>query len=87
MKQKKVQENSLGEEVVSFSSQELEEIRQEAIRKAKETKHKWRQKGRWLVCKSCEFTHAIWIGNNKVMVGEDKDGAPILKDKEKVFKK
>lgn len=86
MRQKKVQENNLVEEVASFSQQEIEEIRQEAIRKAKSARHKWRQKGRWLVCKSCEFTHAIWIGN-KVMVGEDKQDNPILKDKEEVFKK
>jgi hypothetical protein len=39
---------------------------------------KWRQQGYYLVCKSCEITHAVWIGPDKIMVGEDEKG-PILK--------
>jgi len=38
----------------------------------------WRQQGPYLVCKSCEISHAVWIGVDKIMVGENKKG-PILK--------
>jgi hypothetical protein len=40
--------------------------------------HDYRQQGYYLICKSCEIEHAVWIGENKLMVGTDKDGKPIL---------
>lgn len=46
--------------------------------------HDWRQQGPYVVCKSCELTHAVFIGMEKVMVGIDKKGVPILKDKKVV---
>jgi len=49
-------------------------------------RHTYRQSGPYLVCKSCELTHAIWIGINKVMIGENKDGTPILKKRELLSK-
>lgn len=66
------------DKIIELSQQEIEEIREEAKRKAKETKHKWRQKGPWLVCKSCQYEHAIYIGTDKTMVGENEDGSPIF---------
>jgi len=44
-------------------------------------RHTYRQEGGYLVCRSCELHHAIWIGMDKIMVGEKKDGTPILKKK------
>lgn len=41
--------------------------------------HEWRQQGYYLVCKSCELQHAVWIGKDKLMVGVDEKGNPILK--------
>jgi hypothetical protein len=41
--------------------------------------HSWRQQGPYLVCKSCEIEHAVWIGMNKQIVGLNKKGQPILK--------
>jgi len=41
--------------------------------------HDWRQQGPYLVCKSCELDHAVFIGVNKQMTGIDKNGDPILK--------
>jgi len=41
--------------------------------------HKWRQKGPYLVCKSCDIEHAVWIGVEKQMVGLNEKGQPILK--------
>jgi len=40
--------------------------------------HDWRQQGYYLVCKSCELQHAVFIGKDKIMVGMDDKG-PILK--------
>lgn len=41
--------------------------------------HEWRQQGYYLVCKSCELIHAVYIGANKIIVGIDEKGKPILK--------
>ena len=43
--------------------------------------HSWRQQGPYLVCKSCELQHAIYIGMDKLLVGLDESGRPILKDR------
>ena len=43
--------------------------------------HRYRQQGGYLVCQSCEVKHAVWIGMDKIMVGEDKKGKPILKNR------
>lgn len=74
------------ENVVSFTEEQIEEIRSEAQRKAKGY-HKWVQKGNYIVCKSCDNRHAFEIGMKKLMVGVDEKGNPILKDKHEVFKK
>jgi hypothetical protein len=42
-------------------------------------RHTYRQEGGYLVCKSCTLHHAIWIGMERLMVGELPDGTPILK--------
>ena len=41
--------------------------------------HNWRQEGPYLVCRSCEIHHAVYIGIDKMMVGIDENGNPILK--------
>ena len=46
--------------------------------------HDWRQQGPYLVCKSCELQHAVWVGMEKIMVGINKEGKPILKKREEV---
>ena len=38
----------------------------------------YRQNGPYLVCYSCDLKHAVWIGMDKMMVGENEKG-PILK--------
>lgn len=42
-------------------------------------RHTYRQNGYYLVCKSCDINHAVFIGPDKIMVGEEEDGTPILK--------
>ena len=46
--------------------------------------HEWRQKGPYLVCYSCEIQHAVWIGMDKIMVGVDEKGFPILKTRKEL---
>lgn len=43
--------------------------------------HEWRQQGYYLICKSCDLEHAVWIGSEKLMVGVKDSGQPILKDR------
>lgn len=42
---------------------------------------KYKQRGTYLVCTSCELQHAVHIGINKMMIGEDEHGTPILIDR------
>lgn len=42
---------------------------------------KFRQRGPFLVCTSCEIQHANWIGMDKIMVGEDENGKPVFKSR------
>lgn len=41
--------------------------------------HQWRQQGYYLLCKSCEIEHAVFIGADKIMVGVDEQNRPRLK--------
>jgi hypothetical protein len=43
--------------------------------------HDWRQQGPYLVCKSCEIEHAVFIGTEKIMVGLNESGQPIFKNR------
>lgn len=63
-----------------MSVAEYEQIRQNALEEAKNTKHEWRMKGRGkLCCLSCSFPHTSYIPMNKVLVGIDENGLPLLK--------
>lgn len=42
---------------------------------------KWRQRGPFIVCTSCELQHALHIGMDKIMTGEDESGKPIIKSR------
>lgn len=42
--------------------------------------HEYRQQGPYLVCKSCEITHAVWIGMKKRLIGFDENNKPKLQD-------
>lgn len=41
--------------------------------------HAWRQQGPYLVCKSCEIEHGSYVGMEKILIGLNKKGQPILK--------
>lgn len=41
--------------------------------------HEWRQQGYYVVCKSCEITHAVFIGPEKILVGISEKGEPLFK--------
>jgi len=40
--------------------------------------HRWRQRGPYLICTTCEIQHALYIGMEKVMIGENEDSTPKL---------
>jgi len=46
--------------------------------------HVWKQQGPYVVCQACPLHHAVFIGIEKVMIGVDEDGKPILRDKESI---
>lgn len=46
---------------------------------------KYKQRGPYLICVSCEIQHATFIGMDKIMVGEDNDGKPIVRSRSEPF--
>ena len=44
-------------------------------------RHVYRQNGPYLVCRECALHHAVFIGMEKMMVGEDDEGTPILRQR------
>lgn len=44
-------------------------------------RHVWRQQGPYVICRECILHHAVYIGTDKLMVGEDNEGKPIIKTK------
>jgi len=40
--------------------------------------HEWRQQGPYLICKSCDIQHAVYIGMKKKLIGLEEDGKPIF---------
>lgn len=57
----------------------LDEIRSNARRRAQDAKHDFVQQGVWLVCRSCEYTHAVPVEVGKMFAGM-KDGKPVFVD-------
>jgi len=70
------QENIKNEEELNFN--------QPSFKFIPTGRHSYRQEGCYLVCRSCELHHAIWIGIDKIMVGEKEDGTPIIKKRSEV---
>ena len=46
--------------------------------------HEWRQEGYYLVCRSCEITHAQWIGKEKILVGFTEEKKPLFKTRKEL---
>lgn len=68
-------------EVFSLSDEQIEEIRQKAIEDAKKKPHKIRQRGVYLVCVSCEYTHTVArLQATERLIGFNPNGIPIIKD-------
>ena len=47
-------------------------------------RHVYRQQGPYLICRACDLDHAVHVGMEKIMVGEDENGVPIMKERSKV---
>lgn len=43
--------------------------------------HNWRQRGYYIHCDSCDLGHGVFIGAEKVLVGINEIGHPILTKK------
>lgn len=48
--------------------------------------HEWRQRGYYIICKSCELEHAVWVGSEVILVGISETGQPIFKKRSELFK-
>lgn len=64
--------------IFEYTEEQLAEIREKARQEYLSKKHKWRQRGVWVVCISCESEHAIHIGVKKMLRGIDDGGNPII---------
>jgi len=73
-KQPKENEHLNNEEILDFNKPDFEFI--------PKGNHEWRQEGPYIVCHSCQLKHAVYIGMEKMMVGIDKEGMPILENRE-----
>lgn len=43
--------------------------------------HEFRQEGGYLICRSCPLEHATYIGIEKIMIGNNSEGLPIIKNR------
>lgn len=41
--------------------------------------HQWIQQGPYLICRSCQVAHSVYIGVRKQLVGFKEDGTPELR--------
>lgn len=67
--------------IENISSVDIEEIRAKAIEETKKEKHQWKQKGNVLICEKCKVRHGLYLPPDKIMIGQDGNGMPILKNK------
>lgn len=65
----------------AFPQINVEEAIERAKQRVRSARHEWRQRGVWLVCKSCPQEHATWIGRSRVMTGIDENGNPTFADR------
>lgn len=42
-------------------------------------RHMYRQEGPYLVCRTCELHHSVYVGMENIMIGENENGEPILR--------
>ncbi|MBW6431565.1 hypothetical protein K0A96_00080 [Patescibacteria group bacterium] len=49
--------------------------------------HEWKQEGYYLICRSCELEHAVWLGKDHLLTGIKEDGKPIIKKRSELFKR
>lgn len=74
------QSNKTTEEISEGESEQLDFTNPSFIFAPKEH-HEWRQQGPYVICKSCELQHAVYIGMEKWLIGINEDGQPIFKNR------
>lgn len=73
----------LNQTKTEYTLEELEEIKNIAIKQSLTSKHIWRQRGIYVICTSCENEHAIYLGTSKILIGVRDDGSPNIVDIDK----
>lgn len=72
---------SMSEEKQNDAEQEILDFTKPNFTFIPKGSHEWKQQGYYLICKSCELEHAVWIGSTKLMVGISEGGQPILSER------
>lgn len=72
------QESEDEEQEIKGDSEQLDFSKPDFVFKPKEH-HDWRQQGPYLVCKSCDIEHAVFVGMERQLTGLNEQGQPILK--------
>jgi hypothetical protein len=75
------QENDYEDTKETRTDDTFEEVNQVVYKFIPNGYHTWRQQGYYLVCKSCDLQHSVFIGPHLVMVGE-REGKPILEKRQ-----
>ena len=65
------EEQNENEEILDFNKPDFQFI--------PKGNHEYRQMGPYLVCKSCDLEHAVFIGVDKQLIGFTEKGQPIVK--------
>lgn len=69
------------EEVLNLNNEQPYDFDNPAYQFIPKGVHAWRQEGCYVVCRSCDCSHAIFIGMDKIMTGIDEEGKPIFKSR------
>lgn len=67
------------EEIKDDSEFEILDFNKPSFKFEPNEHHEWRQQGPYVICKSCELEHAIWIGMDKLLTGLNEKGQPIFR--------
>lgn len=88
MPEKQSNQNQLNneneEEEIKGQNEEILDFNNPSFSFIPNGRHVYRQRGYYLICGSCELEHANWIGPDKLMIGEDENGKPIVKKRSEI---
>ena len=77
MHESKQNQETNNEEVLDFSKPDFTFI--------PKGRHEWKQQGYYIICKTCDIEHAVWIGSKMLLVGIEDNGNALLKRRKDVY--